>query len=320
MFKIFARNKKTNAVQTIDAPAPVMTPEVIEAPMPNLCTMLIFAMADYIKQNEQVAGENVPAIVEVKAAYERLLKLGMKNTQNCRALEVQVEANKKAQYDKMMARSLIHFVKKAQEYFGPRTILISYTAFDELCEKYGLECGLLTDYCGVIPERNVQDIENVVSKIDTCNSEVIMRCLNKMPGMYDFHQYVVARKLNVPEKYEGKVVPFVKKSRNIFQLKNGNYQYISQFNFEKIHHNLFLGDDEWWVSFTGKLLKKDTLFIACPPKYLNDTGIEITKQPVDPAIFQYTPYGVLVHTIWGEEAEDVAFKEFMELNLRIAKS
>ena len=34
---------------------------------------------------------------------------------------------------------------------------------------------------------------------------------------------------------------------------------------------------------------------------------------VDLIIFQYCPYGVLIYTMWGKEAEDKVFEEYKKL-------
>lgn len=73
-------------------------------------------------------------------------------------------------------------------------------------------------------------------------------------------------------------------------------------------------------AIAGEIISPKTFFIACPKQFLKNPDIKIQKKPVDPAVYQLTPYGVLVHTIWGEEAEDEAFRKFMELNNIIAHS
>lgn len=64
----------------------------------------------------------------------------------------------------------------------------------------------------------------------------------------------------------------------------------------------------------GTLLTKDDFLIACPKKYLDNSNIKISKKVVDPIVFQYTPYGILIHTVWGEEAEDSVLKRYLEFN------
>lgn len=57
----------------------------------------------------------------------------------------------------------------------------------------------------------------------------------------------------------------------------------------------------------------DDFFIACPKSNLRERPVIMSK-PIDPIIFQYCPYGVLVYTMWGDEAEDKVFEEYKKLN------
>ena len=307
MFGIFTRKSKQ--------PEVIVAEPIKPAPMPNLATMLILAMTSYIEQNEKVSGQLVPVIPEVRKAYDRLLKLGMGQTQNARALQVQVEANNKATADQLKAKALIHFVKKAQEHFGPRTVLVSYSAFDDLCERYGLVRGALSDYCGVIPERNVQDIENVLAKIPTFS---LINNLNHNSDMWHSDHYIYVTKAEVHHSQED-LVDFIEEHHNILRLRKEPSKYATYW-FPADVYGYNYGEYGHLSSIYGTVIKPDTLFIACPPEYLRNPEIKVQPKPVDPAIYQFTPFGILVHTIWGEEAEDAAFKEFMELNLRIARS
>ena len=57
----------------------------------------------------------------------------------------------------------------------------------------------------------------------------------------------------------------------------------------------------------------DNFFIACPKFNLKERPVIISK-PIDPIIFQYCPFGVLIYTMWGDEAEDKVFEEYKKLN------
>jgi hypothetical protein len=39
--------------------------------------------------------------------------------------------------------------------------------------------------------------------------------------------------------------------------------------------------------------------------------------PVDPIVFQCCPYGVVIHSVWGEEADDKVLEEYKMLNQKI---
>ena len=74
-------------------------------------------------------------------------------------------------------------------------------------------------------------------------------------------------------------------------------------------------ENEKWaeaVSLDVHYVRRDEMFIACPKSNLQEKTV-IVSHAVDPIIFQYCPYGVLIYTMWGEEAEDKVFEEYKKL-------
>lgn len=292
------------------------TGESVETPIPNLATLLILTMTAELQQAEQTTGVLVPVIDNIRASYDRLLKLGMGSTQNAIAIKQRIDEHDEQQSNITKAQELIRFVKAAQQHFGPRSILVSYTAFNDLCKRYNLATGLLTDYFGVIPERNIQDMELVMSRIPTFGYRDE---LNHYKGRSGWLLKVDS--IDVQSGEEA-VVTYVKDNGSIIPVN----KYLSNYDGAWWPENLYELKKNVHYKYScltkihGTILKPNTMLIACPKKYLKNPDIKVSKLPVDPAIFQYTPYGVLIHTIWGEEAEDEALKQFMELNTEINKS
>lgn len=52
--------------------------------------------------------------------------------------------------------------------------------------------------------------------------------------------------------------------------------------------------------------------MACPPGQLNNPEVTITKKAVDPIVYQPCAYGILIHSMWGEE--DKVFEEYKRIN------
>lgn len=61
-------------------------------------------------------------------------------------------------------------------------------------------------------------------------------------------------------------------------------------------------------------ISKNELFVACPPGQLNNPEVTITKKAVDPIVYQPCAYGILIHSMWGEESEDKVFEEYKRIN------
>lgn len=68
------------------------------------------------------------------------------------------------------------------------------------------------------------------------------------------------------------------------------------------------------VSFDAVKIGRNELFVACPPGQLNNPEVTITKKAVDPIVYQPCAYGVLIHSMWGEESEDKVFEEYKRIN------
>lgn len=66
------------------------------------------------------------------------------------------------------------------------------------------------------------------------------------------------------------------------------------------------------VSLSVHYVRRDEMFIACPKSNLQEKVV-IVSYPIDPIIFQYCPFGVLIYTMWGKESEDKVFEEYKKL-------
>ena len=73
-------------------------------------------------------------------------------------------------------------------------------------------------------------------------------------------------------------------------------------------------NEEWAkkVILNVRYIRRSSMFIACPKSNLQEK-VTIVSHIVDPIIFQYCPFGVLIYTMWGEEAEDKVFEEYKKL-------
>ena len=275
---------------------------------------LISSMELYLKESKEKAGTLIPTTyTDLQHSYKKLVSLGLGNTQNAVALKQQIDSFTSLEKDKATAQCLIQFVKEVKSHFGEGPILISQSQFKDLCNKYKLTIGPLSDYNGVIPVKNIEDLKEITRKIP---SFFYKSDLNHLMGL-DGHLLFVKR---VESRYEdeGTIRKFLNDHNNVVAVNCDNPNF----------------DGAWWASdipelkkmvkwdtlneFFGEIMNHQAMFIACPKKYLNNPEVKISAKPVDPLVFQYCPYGVLIYTVWGEEAEDVVLKKYMELNGKIA--
>ena len=46
----------------------------------------------------------------------------------------------------------------------------------------------------------------------------------------------------------------------------------------------------------------------------NDSEVITPEKAVDPIVYQPCAYGILIHSMWGEESEDKVFEEYKRIN------
>lgn len=297
---MFWKKKKESTVQTKEIVLQI-----------ELATAIILSTNAYLEAAEQMAKGKLISVDHTRKAYHKLVMLGLENTQNALALKKELDTYNSQVSDRQTANKLIDFVKVARKCFGPKTFLVSNTQFEKLCNKYGLAIGPLTSYKGVIPVENIEDIAKVKDNLtkfyysDLLNENIL---------------HITSMNLKEEDAYI--ITDYVKKHNNIVILSDNSHSKEDEHTWWAQDVPDLRDKVRWQVlnKLIGNLIGRNDLLIACPPKYLNNPKVTISKKAVDPAIFQYCPYGVLIHTIWGEEAEDVVLKQYLETNNKIVQS
>lgn len=255
----------------------------------------------------------------LSAEYDRFKQIGMENTKNARIILEQIQSIKSVIEVENKAEELFKFIKRIRSFFGENTLLIGTAQFEQLCRKYKLDIGFLNEYTGVIPEKNIKEIENVVLKVNSlsCPSGInsffnrgyafkireVEHGLSSDSGLEvfkDFVKWLSTRKLIFSSEighYDGSI--WLKDLKGI---NPGLPKSCEDFEYDNL------------IKLRGTRITNRTIFIACPPEQLKTQSIEITKKAIDPIVFQYSPYGVIVHSVWGEEAEDQVFEEYKKIN------
>lgn len=218
--------------------------------------------------------------------------------------------------DAMRAKNLFSFVKRAREVFGESTLLVGSKQFDDVCKKYKLVKGLLKQYTGVIPDRNIREILEVKRKLNGEGPMFSDLGLEYANGAYYYvtginYGYSDSETmLNNLKKYiesHNHIVigPDIEGTLRLSSIINKNPGLpadVKAFSYPNI------------VSFDAVKIGRNELFVACPPGQLNNPEVTITKKAVDPIVYQPCAYGILIHSMWGEESEDKVFEEYKRIN------
>lgn len=238
----------------------------------------------------------------VSTKYSELVKLGLENSANAKILKKQLDNINYYNNTILKAQELLKYLKDVNNCLGNSVILVNTSTFYELCRKYNLSIGLLQDFTGVIPTQNLNELMDISNKLHTDNNASRLHI-----------NYQTVQVNRISNYSGGKSDSYVKERLeyyfNILQVHTYSLSDISlchaeNFTEEKWADHVFVDVD---------YVTPDNFFIACPKFNLKERPVIISK-PIDPIIFQYCPFGVLIYTMWGDEAEDKVFEEYKKLN------
>ena len=236
----------------------------------------------------------------ISAKYSELVKLGLKNSANAKVLKKQLDNINYYNNTILKAQELLKYLKDVNNLLGNSVILVNTSTFYELCRKYKLFIGLLQDFTGVIPAQNLNELMDISNKLRTNDNAFKLR-IN--------YQIVQVNKIsNYSKRSDSYIKERLEYYFNILQMATYRMSDVSLYNDknfkkEKWAEHVYVDID--WVA-------SDDFFIACPKSNLQERPVIMSK-PIDPIIFQYCPFGVLIYTMWGDEAEDKVFEEYKKL-------
>lgn len=234
---------------------------------------------------------------DMSGEYARLRNLGLGNSANAKFLKDRIRDIDAYNRNIIKARELLDYIKTMNEFLGDSVILVSRDSFYKLCHKYKLSIGYLEEFTGVIPEANLKELSDIMYKMDRYSGYTKLRT--------NAHTIKIKRIHNFSDKSDSSIRKYFDYSFNIISYPDYLYRMSDIDEFK---------DKEWAdrVSLDVRYVPTITMFIACPKSNLQEKTV-IVSHAVDPIIFQYCPYGVLIYTMWGEEAEDKVFEEYKKL-------
>lgn len=229
----------------------------------------------------------------LSSEYNKLVDLGLKNSANAKIIKRQLDNINYHNKAIIKAEKLLKYMKVINELLGDSVILVSTSAFYELCHKYNLSIGRLQDYTGVVPAANLEELARIEYELsDKYYKLRINENIWRVTGVHNYSSYsneLIQKSLDA--------------TFSIFKVDMG-------WEIKDFFKNQSWADR---VVFDRTCVDKNCFFIACPKSNLQEKTV-IVSHAVDPIIFQYCPYGILIYTMWGEEAEDKVFEEYKKLN------
>lgn len=236
----------------------------------------------------------------ISVKYSELVKLGLKNSANAKVLKKQLDNINYYNNTILKAQELLKYLKDVNNLLGNSVILVNTSTFYELCRKYKLFIGLLQDFTGVIPAQNLNELMDISNKLRTNDNAFKLR-IN--------YQIVQVNKIsNYSERSNSYIKERLEYYFNILQMATYRMSDVSLYNDKNFKKEKWA--EHVYVDIDG--VAPDDFFIACPKSNLQERPVIMSK-PIDPIIFQYCPFGVLIYTMWGDEAEDKVFEEYKKL-------
>lgn len=262
---------------------------------------LLTSSIDYLtisKQQELIAIENIKGI---RSQYNSLCNLGLESSKNAKILKAKIDSVNSKITTVNLAKNVVIYIFNLKRTYGPRVFLVSNEAFNNICTKYNLSTGMLKDYCGTIPNENLKELGNYRT------IEASHKNLDFLDLTFGFNRdmyYVTSA--DAISRDEELVKQFLLSVHNIVKAKtNWSCSYLGW--CENTPKELS------YVSIKGIDIKPNEFFIACPEEYLH-SEVNVSINPIDPIVYRECPYGKVVFTMWGKEAEDKVLEEFKKLN------
>lgn len=272
-------------------------------PSESLFALSILLLTDLSKTIEQHRSFQQ----EIATAY-KLKELGF--TQSYEVAKIE-------QYNKNV--KLLMFMCQMWQDLGPNTILISHKQFHSILRDYDMMCVPFRDYKGDIPEKNMHEIENAVLKVSMNRNRYSLKSSDSDIVIYAHNAEELIDNIRYPFFYVGRPDFFRGKDSMSFLYKS---------KFESPIHiaapKAFVEEPEVFYdsrhSFEKRYSDEGMELRRRADKILQDVsklGYAATPRSLpryyDPFIFSNCNEGVIIHSMWGSEAEYTTINRYKQL-------
>jgi hypothetical protein len=260
---------------------------------------------------------------------KKLEGLGLGSSENAKLLKAKIKELENKRENSKFGQEVFEFIKELGSIF-PSSYLISFDQFYDILKKYKLTVGRIHNYTGIIPQKNIEEISEVKKRIEANRGrcEEVLNYYTRHNGLNDFYdRFYYVKEIRVRDGEYKKLAKSLEKvlSGKGFLVK---YSYGSDYGVSSIdikdasYSNDWIDEEEYRTRRSDDIflsvskLDHTDLLIAAPENSFSEK-FKITQMPVDPIVFQCCPYGVIVHSVWGEEADDKVLEEYKMLNQKI---
>ena len=220
----------------------------------------------------------------------------------------------------LTALNSLELVNEVKSYFGNHALVIKLSDFIHIMKKYKLCCGDFREYTGVVPEKNALEIKDAYDKIERLEKgyetypkklcDLYLR--NKIIRISEISFKSERTRLSRSDRKKIYTFPIVSMRKNCdyeWEIITNICQYLNQCGID-------INSDR--VSRISYITLRQLLI--CAPqdqmsKSVRNVKFSVLPAPTDdPFIFSLTPdRSVIIHSMWGKEAEDEALLKYKNL-------
>lgn len=318
-----AKDKTVKEVAVSVIQPKVYTAEEINAAMIAYVTNYVEDVKSKIDSFELAPKSELMVVPnDLQNEYDKLKSLGLENTKNALLLKSKLDdieahneqCNEKQKYVQRL-KDTLEFIKQMNDFFGKKAVLVRFDDFEKLINKYNLACGVLSDYTGSIPQENIEDIQRVNDLIENSERKYTLEDLRLMFYSYQKEMFYGYPLLSSHIKQLCRV-------KEIYYTLNEPITSEEKDNLSRFPFVIRNRDSFWSRDFAPSINRdiscsignENYLFIAAPAQQMN-TKVKFTERVIsqDPFICSYSDFGIIIHSKWGEEAEDEILKKYYDL-------
>lgn len=181
----------------------------------------------------------------------------------------------------------------------PQALIVPFKDFFQVMKDYNLATGRIHHYNGLIPEENIDQI---------CNAHEAFRTLNLNRGFAYISSLIVDS--DAPKRAWKPIVEYISRFPILYTYSN---------SFLNVESQKALQDNRKFINLDVERLYSEDWLIAAPVDSVPEnttivyySGREEARQAriKDPIVFKLCMSGVVIVSMWGEEADASIFDKY----------
>lgn len=256
---------------------------------------LVTASMEYYKQYVE-GNKDLDNTKEIEDEISRLDAAGLGNTKNAQTLR-DILTSKKIQ--SAVNPEFVNRVASQIKEAYPDALIVTYDDFFSILKKYNLYCGPISVFSGYIPEPNVSQIAKASYALNDLRINHV--------------SWVEAVRIDsrMSKDMTKRLVEYFSRFPFVFKGIDRGYQYMRSIGGSY--------KEEDYLHLGTSYLDHSAWLIAAPYDTMeNNIRIEIfskaeedrKRRLEDPIVFRATKIGIVIVSMWGEEATDSIFDKY----------